>query len=194
MNNFSGRLTRAQLDAEMPLRQYFFFLGGALLALLFIANWLVPASSERTTSAVHLPLIRIHSDRKGPEAVVIDTTKSMLAPMPAAHEDLVAPEEANSEEAGDASAPSETRMSRQNEASARTKTRDDRTGRRLAEARKERKVLTRRSHRLLAVSRNHGDSTAAFRDTFAQLGRGSLKRAGPGERKMRTHMTLFDLN
>ena len=143
MNNISSRLTRVQLDAEMPLRQYFLFVGGALLALLFVANWLVPASSERTVSAVKFPPIRIHSDRKGPEAVVIDTSKSMLAPMPAVHEDVVAPLAVNSEEAaiGDASAPSETRMSEQIEASEQTKTREDRTSRQVAEARKERRTV-----------------------------------------------------
>jgi hypothetical protein len=143
MNNISSRLTRAQLDAEMPLRQYFLFVGGALLALLFVANWLVQASSERTVSAVNFPPIRIHSDRKGPEAVVIDTSKSMLAPMPAVHEDVVTPQAVNSKEAviDDASAPSETRMSQQTEASEQTKTREDRTTRQVAEARKERRTV-----------------------------------------------------
>ena len=199
MNNISCRLARAQLDAEMPLRHYFLFVGGALLALLFVANWLVPASSERTDSAVYFPPIRIHSDRKGPEAVVIDTGKSMLAPMPAVHEDVVAPQAVNSEEAaiGEASAPSETRMLQQTEASEQTKTREDRTSRQVAEARKERRtVLTRRSHHSLdePVSTTHVDSGAAFRDTFAQLGPGSLKKAGRDEPKMRTHMTHFNMN
>jgi hypothetical protein len=98
MNNISSRRSRAQLDAEMPLRQYFLFVGGALLAVLFVANWLVPASRERADSAVNFPPIRIHSDRKGPEAVVIDTkNKSMLAPMLAVHEDVVATQAVSSE-------------------------------------------------------------------------------------------------
>ena len=199
MNNISSRLMKVQFDAEMPLRQYFLFVGVALLALLFVANWLVPASSERTVSAVNFPPIRIHSDRKGPEAVVIDTSKSTLAPMPAVHEELVAPRAVNSEEAaiGDASAPSETRMSQQTEASEQTKTREDRTSRQVAEARKDRRtVLTRRSRQSLRepVSTTHVHSAAAFRDTFAQLGPGLLKQAGRGEPKMRTHMTPFDLN
>jgi hypothetical protein len=122
MNNIS-RLTRAQLDAEMPLRQYFLFVGGAMLALLFVANWFVPASRERTDSAVNFPPIRIHSDRKGPEAVVIDTSKSMLAPMLAVHEDVVAPQAVSSEEAAIDDASAETRMSQQTEASEQTKTR-----------------------------------------------------------------------
>ena len=131
MNNISSRRSRAQLDAEMPLRQYFLFVGGALLALLFVANWLVPASRERADSAVNFPPIRIHSDWKGPEAVVIDTSKSMLAPMLAVHEDVVAPQAVSSEEAAidNASAPSETRMSQQTEASELTQTREDRTSR-----------------------------------------------------------------
>jgi hypothetical protein len=57
-------------------------------------------------------------------------------------------------------------------------------------------VFTRRSHQSLhePVSITHVDSAAAFRDTFAQLGPGSLKQAGRGEPEMRTHMTLFILN
>jgi hypothetical protein len=196
MNNISSRLTRAQLHAEMPLRQYFLFVGGALLALLFVANWLVPASSERTVSAVHFPPIRIHSDRKGPEAVVIDTSKSMLAPMLAVHEDVVAPQAVNLMEAviDDASAQSETRMSQQTEASEQTKTRGDRTSRQVAEARKERRTALRRSHQSLQelVSTTHVDSAAAFRGTFAQLGPGSLKQGGRGEPKRRTQITLFN--
>lgn len=196
MNNISSRPTRAQLDAEMPLRQYFLFVGGALLALLFVANWLVPASSERTVSAVNFPPIRIHSDRKGPEAVVIDTRKSMLAPMLAVHEDVVAPQAVNSKEAvvDDASAPSETRMSQQTEAGEQTKTREDRTSRQVAEARKERRTVFRRSHPSLhePVSTTPVDSAAAFRGTFAQLGPGSLKQGGLGGPKRRTHIPLFN--
>ena len=196
MNNISSRRSRAQLDAEMPLRQYFLFVGGALLALLFVANWLVPASRERADSAVNFPPIRIHSDRKGPEAVVIDTNKSMLAPMLAVHEDVVATQAVSSEEAAidNASAPSETRMSQQTEASELTQTREDRTSRQVAEARKERRTVFPRSHQSLhePVSTTHVDSAAAFRGTFAKLGPGSLKQGGRGEPKMRAHVTLFN--
>jgi hypothetical protein len=35
----SKRPAQGQLDSEMPLRQYFLFVGGALLTLLLAANW-----------------------------------------------------------------------------------------------------------------------------------------------------------
>jgi hypothetical protein len=72
-----------QLDAEMPLRRYFLFVGGALLALILAAGWLLPApaSNQLTTSRVRLPPVRIHSALKGPDAVVIATSKSSIGPM-----------------------------------------------------------------------------------------------------------------
>jgi hypothetical protein len=82
-----------QLDSEMPLRRYFLFAGGALLTLLLAANWLLPlpASNELTNSRVKLPAIRIHSELRGPQAVVIDMSKSNVGPM-LAHEDAVVPQ------------------------------------------------------------------------------------------------------
>jgi hypothetical protein len=83
-----------QLDSEMPLRQYFLFVGGALLTLLFAANWLMPLppSNGLINSNVKLPVIRIHSELKGPEAVMIDTGKSTIGPMLAARQDIVTPQ------------------------------------------------------------------------------------------------------
>jgi hypothetical protein len=60
----------------MPLARYFFFVGGVLLALLFMANaWLpeLPAT-DSVASVADMPVIRIHSDRKWPERVVFDTS------------------------------------------------------------------------------------------------------------------------
>ena len=98
MSKLPGRWMRAhgQINSEMPLRQYFLFVGGALLTLLFAANWLMPlpASSELINSDVKPPVIRIHSELKGPEAVVIDTSKSTIGPMLAAREEIVAPQAA----------------------------------------------------------------------------------------------------
>jgi hypothetical protein len=58
----------------MPLMRYFCYVGGILLALLFIADAYFPklpdAHSARTVSYI----IRIHSDRKWPERVVYDTS------------------------------------------------------------------------------------------------------------------------
>ena len=66
------------LASEIPLRGYFLSVGAALLLLLFAANWVLPApSSGQPESQTTLPRIRIHSDAKGPEAVVIDTNRPL---------------------------------------------------------------------------------------------------------------------
>ena len=65
----------------MPIFRYFLFVGGSLLALILVANAALPSAPvpEGLTSGTELPPIRIHSERKLPERVVIDTS----APMPA---------------------------------------------------------------------------------------------------------------
>jgi len=64
----------------MPIFRYFLFVGGSLLALILVANAALPSAPvpEGLTSGGDLPPIRIHSERKLPERVVIDTS----APMP----------------------------------------------------------------------------------------------------------------
>jgi len=66
----------------MPLARYFFFVGAALLALLFIADGYLPKLpvAERTAAVADVSVIRIHSDRKWPERVVFDTTVPPIAP------------------------------------------------------------------------------------------------------------------
>jgi hypothetical protein len=124
-----------QLNAEMPLRRYFLFVGGALLTLILAANWLLPApaSNQLTTSRVRLPPIRIHSALKGPDAVVIDTSKSSIGPMPA-QEAVVAsqapappastpdqtPAHPNAEASAAANAPAAAEGPRQNSGKIRT--------------------------------------------------------------------------
>jgi len=71
-------------ESEMPLLRYFLFVGGALLVLLFAAGALLPRppADEGLVSAANLPAIRIHSERKGPEAVVFDTNRpAVVAPV-----------------------------------------------------------------------------------------------------------------
>jgi hypothetical protein len=71
----------------MPLIRYFVFVGGALLALLLIANACLPALpvavDSSSSAGVDRSVIRIHSDRKWPERVVFDTSRPTITPAPA---------------------------------------------------------------------------------------------------------------
>jgi hypothetical protein len=71
----------------MPLARYFLFVGGALLALLFISNAYLPKLpvADSSVAAVDIPVIRIHSDRKWPERVVFDTSIPTITPRLAAN-------------------------------------------------------------------------------------------------------------
>jgi len=64
----------------MPLLRYFLFVGGSLLALLFVVNAAYPTVPlpDTLTSAADLPPIRIHSERKLPDRVVFDTSVSQV--------------------------------------------------------------------------------------------------------------------
>lgn len=64
----------------MPLLRYFVFVGGALLALLFISDAYLPKMPDEVRAASELPVIRIHSDRKWPERVVFDTSHPTIVP------------------------------------------------------------------------------------------------------------------
>jgi hypothetical protein len=69
----------------MPVLRYFLFVGGALLTLLLAANAYLPAlpATEGSQSAsTDLSIIRIHSDRKLPERIVLDTTHPTAVPIP----------------------------------------------------------------------------------------------------------------
>ena len=57
----------------MPLLRYFTFVGGALLALLFVMSSYFPETETINHSDVARPVIRIVSDRVGPQRVDIDT-------------------------------------------------------------------------------------------------------------------------
>ena len=85
---------REQRDPGIPLRGYFLSVGGALLVLLLAANALLPSppSNARIGSEPNLPNIRIHSELKGPEAVVIDTTSPVPTQAPAARMDIAGPQ------------------------------------------------------------------------------------------------------
>jgi hypothetical protein len=58
----------------MPLMRYFCYVGGILLALLFIADAYFPKLPDALSARTVSYIIRIHSDRKWPERVVYDTS------------------------------------------------------------------------------------------------------------------------
>ena len=75
----------------MPLARYFFFVGGVLLALLFIADAYLPKLPVADTVNADFPVIRIHSDRKWPERVVYDTSLPTNIPAQIANTDASIP-------------------------------------------------------------------------------------------------------
>ena len=68
----------------MPVARYFLFVGGVLLALLFLSNAYAPSMPAVVVSAaetgVDKSAIRIRSDRKWPERVVFDTSIPTIVP------------------------------------------------------------------------------------------------------------------
>jgi hypothetical protein len=69
------------------------YVGGVLLALLFISDAFLPKlpAADRTDTATELPAIRIHSDRKWPERVVFDTSIPTIVPVQTAKAEAVVP-------------------------------------------------------------------------------------------------------
>jgi hypothetical protein len=67
----------------MPVARYFLLVGGVLLALLFLSNEVLPQLpvAERVAEAgPDKAVIRIQSDRKWPERVVLDTNMPTIVP------------------------------------------------------------------------------------------------------------------
>lgn len=86
MSRNSALSMRASSSAEsaIPLRGYLLSVGGALLSLLFAADWVLPAPLPvrfDESHSVHPP-IRILSEMKRPEAVLIDTSRPAPTPTP----------------------------------------------------------------------------------------------------------------
>lgn len=76
----------------MPVLRYFVFVGGALLALLIAVSLALPTPpATGTLASGDLPVIRIHSDQKLPERVVIDTTQPTILPPATVTASVVAP-------------------------------------------------------------------------------------------------------
>src|SRR3974390_1852939 len=84
------------IDSELPLKRYFLCVGGALLTVLFAVDALMPRpANEIFASGPILPRIRIHSEHKGPEAVIIDTNQRVVPPLTAQEELQLTPSPAN---------------------------------------------------------------------------------------------------
>ena len=64
----------------MPLARYFSYVGGALLALLFILDAYLPKIAIEERAHANSPIIRIHSERKWPERIVFDTGVPAIIP------------------------------------------------------------------------------------------------------------------
>lgn len=69
----------------MPLARYFVFVGGALMALLFVLDLFSPKavannSAQNAATVVDKSTLRIRSEQKWPERVVFDTTQPTIAP------------------------------------------------------------------------------------------------------------------
>jgi hypothetical protein len=68
----------------MPLARYFLYVGGVLLALLFVWDAYLPKLPVADRAPANLPVIRIHSDRKWPDRIVYDTSVPTIIPTRAA--------------------------------------------------------------------------------------------------------------
>ncbi len=66
----------------MPLARYFLFVGGALLALLFLVDACLPELPVPERADTHLTIIRIHSEQKWPQRIVYDTSIPTIIPAP----------------------------------------------------------------------------------------------------------------
>jgi hypothetical protein len=68
----------------MPLARYFVFVGGALMALLFAFDFFSPKAVAdngiHSAATVDKSTLRIRSEQKWPERIVLDTTQPTVAP------------------------------------------------------------------------------------------------------------------
>ena len=69
---------------KVPIGRYMAFVGSLLLAMLFIADWLLPIGPTQsvTSGEANKPTIRIKSDQdhKWPERIVFDTSAPTIVP------------------------------------------------------------------------------------------------------------------
>jgi hypothetical protein len=67
----------------MPLARYFVFVGGVLLALLFISGSMLPKlpMAESADPGIEKSFLKINSDRKWPERIVLGTSVPPIVPV-----------------------------------------------------------------------------------------------------------------
>jgi hypothetical protein len=106
---------RGLVDSQIPLRSYFLWVGGALLVLLFAADSLLPAPPPSKLIESHFtrPPIRITSDLKRPEAVVIETSQSHFLPIAPGQGDCRGPRRVLSADVADAVRPTSLSLTEQ---------------------------------------------------------------------------------
>ena len=189
---------RGRPAPEMPLRGYFLFVGGALLMLLLAADWMTPrpASSAHIKTEVKLPPIRIHSELKGPVAVVIDTSRPIIGP-PLATQDMATLQAVASPNSPVLETVAEPTVPALHLADARelnVPQGQQPSGRKVVAARRKRRP-TLRAQRPDSVSLDSGPTTLVpsglrFREAFGQLTPSSQKIAGSGQPNSRRRMTV----
>ena len=73
-------LRLGKMERGMPLARYFLYVGGALLALLFVLDPYLPKLPAAAFGKSSSTIIHIHSDHKWPERIVYDTSLSTVIP------------------------------------------------------------------------------------------------------------------
>ena len=68
-------------ERSVPLTRYFIFVGGVLLALLYISDWFWdnPSPMPSYGSPIDEAILRIRSEHKWPQKVVLDTKTPIIA-------------------------------------------------------------------------------------------------------------------
>jgi hypothetical protein len=79
------------MASTMPVSRYLLYVGGMLLALLFLADASLPDRPAVHGGPGPSSAIRIHSDLKLPERVVLDTSQPTMVPTEIAKAELGAP-------------------------------------------------------------------------------------------------------
>jgi hypothetical protein len=64
----------------MPVGRYFIFVGSLLFALLLFADWYFPGSAVASRAEIDRSVLRIKSDHRWPERIVIDTSLPTIVP------------------------------------------------------------------------------------------------------------------